>query len=122
MKKPGAIWKDILANLKRKPSTVLYPKERLDIPEMFRGKPMFDSALCIGCQICVRDCPSNAIKIEKIEEKRFGCIFYLDRCIFCGQCSDSCPKKAIKMSKEYELASLNREDLIDNQKETKEKK
>lgn len=112
MKKPGAIYKEITKNLFRKPVTVLYPKERLKIPKNLRGRPVFDPNGCIGCQICVRDCPANAIKIEKIAEKTFSCTFYLDRCIYCGQCADSCPKNTITMTQEYELASLDRPSLI----------
>ena len=113
MKKPGyAIWKEIAANIKRKPATVLYPAQRLPIPPNFRGRPTFRPEKCIGCMLCVRDCPSEAVKIEKTAPKTFTCTFYLDRCIFCGQCADSCNKEAIVMTQEYELTSLDRPSLV----------
>ena len=61
--------------------------------------------------LCVRDCPSDAVKITKIGEKQFSCTFNLDNCIYCGQCADSCAKKIISMSKEFELATFNRSTL-----------
>lgn len=116
MRRPGAIWREITKNLGRKPATVRYPKQRLPLPANFRGRPVFDPKGCVGCLMCVRDCPARAIKIDKIAEKTFACTFYLDRCIFCGQCADSCPRKTIHMSQEYELASFNRDGLVDEKK------
>ncbi|OGS17599.1 MAG: hypothetical protein A2219_01160 [Elusimicrobia bacterium RIFOXYA2_FULL_50_26] len=117
MRRPGAIWRELVKNLRRKPATVLYPAERLEIPENFRGRPVFNPATCIGCMMCVRDCPAKAVKIEKVGEKKFSCTFYLDRCIYCGQCSDSCVKKSITMSHEFELACFDRSTLVDTKKE-----
>jgi formate hydrogenlyase subunit 6/NADH:ubiquinone oxidoreductase subunit I len=56
----------------------------------------------------MRDCPSMAIEIEKIAEKKFKALMYLDRCIYCGQCVDSCPKDALHTTKEFELAGFDR--------------
>ncbi len=117
MRRPGAIWREITKNLGRKPATVRYPKQRLPLPDNFRGKPVFDPKGCVGCLMCVRDCPARAIQIDKIAEKTFACTFYLDRCIFCGQCADSCPRKTIHMSHDYELASFDRDGLIDRRKD-----
>jgi ferredoxin len=46
--------------------------------------------------LCVRDCPSEAISINKIGEKRFEAIIDLDRCVYCGQCVSSCNKDALE--------------------------
>ena len=35
----------------------------------------------------------------------------LQKCVFCGNCSFYCPKHAITMSKEYELATANKNEL-----------
>jgi formate hydrogenlyase subunit 6/NADH:ubiquinone oxidoreductase subunit I len=63
--------------------------------------------MCIGCRICIRDCPSNAITITKTGDKRFECVIDLSKCVYCAQCVDSCPKKALHATREFELASLD---------------
>ena len=98
------------------PVTVRYPFERTEIPQDFRGKIAFDPKLCIGCKMCVRDCPSKAIEIEKVgEEKIFKANFYLDRCLYCAQCVDSCPKNALASTPQFELANYGRDRLKDIQ-------
>jgi len=46
--------------------------------------------LCIGCGLCVKKCPKQAI--ELIDKKA---VISQDKCIKCGLCINSCPKKAI---------------------------
>lgn len=47
---------------------------------------------CIGCGVCVDDCPSDAIKmvddLAVIDE---------ELCSDCGACVDECPSDAISM-------------------------
>ena len=45
---------------------------------------------CIGCGICKKNCPSEAIKVEN-----FLAHIDYDKCIGCGSCVEKCPKKAI---------------------------
>ncbi len=113
MRRPGAIWRKLVKNLGRKPVTVTYPKEPMLLPKNFRGRPVYDPKGCIGCKICERDCPSRAIAITKVAEKTWACTFALDRCVYCGQCADSCPKKTILMSHIYEMATFDRQTLIE---------
>ena len=63
------------------------------MPDDFRGKLTSHEEKCIGCKICMKDCPSNAINIIKVADKQFEIVIDLDKCIFCAQCTDSCPKK-----------------------------
>ena len=81
------------------------------MPDKFRGALKFCAENCIGCRICERICPTDAIHIEKIEEKRFKAIVRLDKCIFCGQCVDSCPKDALENTARFELASHDKASL-----------
>jgi formate hydrogenlyase subunit 6/NADH:ubiquinone oxidoreductase subunit I len=116
MKHPGWIFPEVMSMLMTKAATLRYPAERPAIPEHFRGKIAFDQKLCIGCNICMRDCPSKAVVIEKTDqEKVFKATFFLDRCIFCAQCVDSCPRKALASTKSFELAHYNRKALEDHQ-------
>lgn len=45
---------------------------------------------CIGCGLCVRNCPAQAIKVED-----FHAIIDYEKCTSCGTCIEKCPKKAI---------------------------
>jgi formate hydrogenlyase subunit 6/NADH:ubiquinone oxidoreductase subunit I len=85
---------------------------KIETPEDFRGQIVFTSENCIGCNICVRDCPADAVVINKVgEEKIFEAVFDLDICIYCAQCVLSCPKNALSTSTDFELAQLSRTSL-----------
>lgn len=45
---------------------------------------------CIGCKMCEKACPVEAIKVDE----NHAHIDY-DKCISCGLCADKCPKKLI---------------------------
>jgi len=111
MKKLGAVLWEALASLFKKPATSKYPAEKRKIHESFAGMIAFDQPKCIGCNICVRNCPANAIKIIKIEDKVFGCELSLANCIFCSQCVLSCPKKALSTTDNFELAQTDKSKL-----------
>ncbi len=116
MKRPGRIMPEVIRSLFKKPATLNYPQEKAQMPENFRGKIKFNSGACIGCKICMRDCPAKAITISPTDkEKVFKAKFYLDRCIYCAQCVDSCPRKALSNTPEFELAHYDRKKLEDEQ-------
>ncbi len=46
---------------------------------------------CIGCKICEKNCPEDAVHVENNIAK----VDY-DKCIQCGICVSKCPTKAIK--------------------------
>lgn len=108
---PGRMLMQVLNSIWKKPATVFYPFVKAAMPEKFRGKIVFEAEKCIGCLACMRDCPSGAIVIKKVGDKKFEAEFDLARCIYCAQCVDSCPKKALQFSGEFELAQLNRNKL-----------
>lgn len=107
MIRPGAMIKLLLQTVFKKPATLNYPAVRSGMPEGFRGKIKFYPEKCIGCKMCMRDCPTQAIEIKKIGEKQFEAEINLARCIYCGQCVDSCVKKALEVTAEFELAQLD---------------
>ena len=95
------------------PVTHEYPEKKRDTN--FRGKPEVNG--CIGCGICKKVCPANAIQYTKNEEGRvISYTFDLKKCIFCGNCMYYCPQKAIKMTNEYELAKNSSNELKLNYK------
>ncbi len=111
MKTPGAMFGAVLNALFSKPATHAYPAVKFPTPEKFRGKIKFIPSRCIGCKMCMRDCPTSCITITKVGEKRFQAEFDLDRCIYCAQCVDSCPKDALEATPEFELAAFKRSQL-----------
>ena len=105
--KLGKMVAEVLQTFLEKPATVLYPYEKLEMPDKFRGKLVFYPEKCIGCMLCMKDCPSNAIKIKKLPDGKFEAEIDLDKCIYCAQCVDSCPRKALEATKDVELAQLD---------------
>lgn len=113
-KGPGKITGYALKHLTKKPATTSYPFTPIKVEPNYRGKLEFDPEKCIGCNLCVRDCPAYAIKITNIgtkEEKKFQLTYDMDHCIFCAQCVDSCRKGALSMTQNVELAAFDRKSL-----------
>lgn len=59
---------------------------------------------CIGCQICVAECPVGAI------EMRNG-VAHIDPeiCIGCGKCAEVCPVEAVKFEQKQRRGGVKRE-------------
>ena len=51
-----------------------------------------DKEKCNGCESCVGECPSEAIKM--VDDKA---VVDIDACVDCGVCVDACPAEAISM-------------------------
>jgi formate hydrogenlyase subunit 6/NADH:ubiquinone oxidoreductase subunit I len=101
--------RDVLTALVHRPVTQNYPFERQPPPARLRGMIVFDPEECIGCGLCTRDCPSDAIELFVIDRKakRFVLHYRVDRCLFCAQCVTSCPHSGLSMSHDlWELAAL----------------
>lgn len=111
MKWPGQMTGEALRHVAKKPATIGYPFVPVEMPPQFRGKMVFLAEKCIGCKLCVKDCPAHALEINKVADKRFEAVFDLDHCIYCAQCADSCNKDAIVNSAQFELAALDRKTL-----------
>ena len=110
----GTFLGELVKSLFKRPVTERYPFDRKPTPERLRGKLYYDPNKCAGCQLCVRDCPSQAIELVTIdkENKRFVMIYHMNRCTFCDQCVQSCRFDCLDLSsEEWELASLDEQPL-----------
>lgn len=83
----------------------------VEVPPGFRGKVEYDREACIGCQMCLKVCPSETIEFIPGERK---VKFHMSRCTFCALCTEICPKKCIRMSDTFIMATLdkNSKDMI----------
>jgi len=104
-------------NFFRKPITVQYPYEKIELPERARWAVAMKldengEHKCTGCYACERACPDYIIKIElttaedkskHIDHWRYE----IGACMMCGLCVEACPFDAIRMSHEYELARID---------------
>ena len=107
------MFKSAVAYIFAAPATEQYPIVKTPqplVPESFRGQPILDTALCSGCGLCSRDCPSRAIEMVEVAGKKYPQL-RLDKCIFCYQCVENCRKKAIRGSTNFELATTDKSTL-----------
>src|SRR5512134_225607 len=97
--------------------TLQYPEERWEIPERFRGFLHNDIKACTSCTMCVKVCPVDCISLEAVRgaDKKMVLASYdinIGRCMYCGLCVEVCPPKSLKHTIGYEMASVERGELI----------
>ena len=93
---------------------VQYPKERLPLPERYRGFPFLVEDRCTACGTCAKVCPPQCIWIKRGTNKETGKplrqpeSFHIDIgiCMNCGFCAEFCPFGAIQMGHNYEIAKF----------------
>lgn len=87
-----------------RPDTVLYPWEKLELPDNYRGRPGLVIERCIGCGICMRICPTGCIELIEVEDEQHGKMrrpqMNIGRCMMCGYCAEYCPKNAMIVTPE----------------------
>jgi NADH-quinone oxidoreductase subunit I len=116
-----------IKHLFKRPSTLMYPHEREDLPPRTRGVIALMDENCTVCMLCSRECPDWCIYIESHKETvppakeggrartrnvldRFAIDFSL--CMYCGICVEVCPFDALWWSPEFEYAEYDMGKLL----------
>ncbi len=106
-----SVLREMLENLFSRPVTILYPREKVPVPETFRGKVAICDEKCIGCSKCMQVCPAQVITMDEaprevefrgktmIRKKRPRVKLF--QCIRCGLCERHCPTGAIHLEHEH---------------------
>jgi len=58
--------------------------------------PWVNEEICVGCGVCVDDCPVGAITLKDDQKA----IINEDKCIRCARCHDVCPQEAVRHDSE----------------------
>jgi hydrogenase-4 component H len=103
--------KEALICFKNLRVTLPYPYQPAPPEEGFRGRVDVNIEKCIGCGACANACPPRLISIIDQNTRR-TIEFALGRCTYCARCAEVCPEDAITMTKEFELATDNKSDLL----------
>ena len=86
--------------------TSRYPKEPIQLPERYRGRPqiMPDAPAELAAR-CAAACPQEAIDAES---KRID----MGRCVFCGTCERLSEGRFVKFTQDFEIATAQKEHLV----------
>jgi len=88
-----------------------------------------DDDACTSCLICVRECPSQCMEIQRHTEqvsegRRPRTVHVLDAfridyalCMYCGICIDVCPTDALSWSEIGGLAVTSRSALVSDRED-----
>jgi Ni,Fe-hydrogenase III small subunit/formate hydrogenlyase subunit 6/NADH:ubiquinone oxidoreductase subunit I len=92
-------------------ATADYPRIAPHLAEQFRGCPQFDFAAWSDARPAADACPTGAIAVHDRDGARQVTVDY-GRCIFCGECEQASADGAVRMSRQFELAAIDRRDLV----------
>jgi formate hydrogenlyase subunit 6/NADH:ubiquinone oxidoreductase subunit I len=99
---------------KKAPVTTPYPFIDIEKPPEYRGIPHINPEKCIGCGACVNACPPDALILEWDKERGVKRLtFNAARCIRCHRCVEVCPTGAMEPTTRFEIATDNKEDLVE---------
>ncbi len=59
-------------------------------------KPRINPQICVGCGICVEECPFDALSLQSYGKKKIS-VINIAKCHGCGICASSCPRGASEL-------------------------
>lgn len=95
-----------------KPDTVAYPFAPLELSEQYRGAVEINTENCVGCGLCIRECPAMALELIRFSRTNFQLIHYPARCTSCGQCEQICRNQGIYLSNRFVAATTDPATLV----------
>jgi formate hydrogenlyase subunit 6/NADH:ubiquinone oxidoreductase subunit I len=90
---PGKMMAEAILSLFNERATIGYPFVKFSMPKGFRGPPKFDSPKCIGCRLCIPDCPTDAITITRVADRTFEASVDLGKCLSSGSARRPVPAR-----------------------------
>ncbi len=109
-----------------KPITILWPYEKVEIPDRGQGLirlrvTQLDPVVfkCTGCGICAKNCPQHCITVMKKEDEKQPEEYTVNYglCMFCRICIDTCPFSALEQTQEHEFIGESRADFFRSKEE-----
>jgi formate hydrogenlyase subunit 6/NADH:ubiquinone oxidoreductase subunit I len=100
---------NILLAFIRSPETDDYPNRKPAYALRFRGKVNVHAENCVGCGLCVLDCPANALRLNKQSKEIFQLLHFRANCTYCGQCEQSCRFNAIYLENQLVDSSADKD-------------
>lgn len=104
-----AFAKEMLSNMFKPPVTTEYPIKPRKPIEGVRGRVVIDIEKCIFCGSCQRNCPADAITVNRAkgtwEINPFSCVM-------CRGCVDNCPKKCLTMAPMYTEPATEKKNIL----------
>lgn len=117
-----SVLKEMIENLLSRPVTILYPWQKVPVPDTFRGRVAISDDKCIGCSKCSLVCPAQVITMIEgprdvefrgktlARKKRPQVKVY--QCIRCALCERHCPTGAITLEPELSGSGTDKEVVI----------
>lgn len=92
-------------------ATVNYPAQPARISDQFRGRPSFDFEKWKDARSAAEVCPTGAISLRDNGDSREVTVDY-GLCVFCGLCAEASSDEAVQITREFELATTERRNLV----------